>query len=136
MIAAAAENEADIKARVLESYEDWVPELREYVEASTEFRPRPPYELPLDHKWEHKLHVQHFTLVGDASHLMTPFAGKGVNIAMEDALELSYAIIPSEDWNLLAHRSGILLGETFPQSPASSERNISQQAAVFLARKA
>jgi 2-polyprenyl-6-methoxyphenol hydroxylase-like FAD-dependent oxidoreductase len=35
--------------------------------------------------------------MGDAAHLMTPFAGVGVNVAMEDALELSEALVEARD---------------------------------------
>lgn len=33
------------------------------------------------------------TLLGDATHLMTPFASVGVNAAMADSLELGWAIV-------------------------------------------
>jgi 2-polyprenyl-6-methoxyphenol hydroxylase-like FAD-dependent oxidoreductase len=41
------------------------------------------------HRWAHR---QGLTLIGDAAHLMTPFAGVGVNVAMEDALSLANQI--------------------------------------------
>ncbi|KAK0123858.1 hypothetical protein ONS95_008851 [Cadophora gregata] len=53
---------------------------------------RPLYMLPVDFTWPHK---RGLTLLGDAAHLMTPFAGEGVNCAMKDALELSKAISSS-----------------------------------------
>ena len=58
------------------------------------------YELPVGHTFEHK---QGYTLISDAAHLMTPFAGKGVNAGMKDALELSSTIV-----NPLTHSLGSL----------------------------
>jgi 2-polyprenyl-6-methoxyphenol hydroxylase-like FAD-dependent oxidoreductase len=50
------------------------------------FIPRPIYYMPLDQTWEAQNNI---TLLGDAAHVMPPFAGEGVNMAMLDAFELS-----------------------------------------------
>ncbi|GKZ95734.1 hypothetical protein AnigIFM59636_009742 [Aspergillus niger] len=60
------------------------------LDADDDLVPRPMYMLPIGHKWQHRAGL---TLIGDAAHLMTPFAGVGVNVGMEDALELARAII-------------------------------------------
>ncbi len=50
------------------------------------FIPRPIYCVPLDQTWES---LPNLTMLGDAAHVIPPFAGEGVNMAMLDALELS-----------------------------------------------
>jgi 2-polyprenyl-6-methoxyphenol hydroxylase-like FAD-dependent oxidoreductase len=50
----------------------------------------PLFMLPINFSWQH---VSGATVIGDAAHLMTPFAGEGVNCAMLDALKLSRALV-------------------------------------------
>lgn len=70
-----------------QEYPEWGDIWNELFEnASTPFIPRPIYCMPLDQTWEAMTNV---TMLGDAAHVMPPFAGEGVNMAMLDALELS-----------------------------------------------
>lgn len=57
-----------------------------FTSGHTSFIPRPQYYMPLDQTWEAHAAI---TLLGDAAHVMPPYAGEGVNMAMKDALELS-----------------------------------------------
>ena len=50
------------------------------------FVQRPQYHYPLDQKWET---LPNLTMLGDAAHRMPPYAGEGVNMAMQDAFELA-----------------------------------------------
>jgi 2-polyprenyl-6-methoxyphenol hydroxylase-like FAD-dependent oxidoreductase len=61
-----------------------------FENAAVPFVPRPQYCMPLDQTWEA---LPNLTLLGDAAHLMPPFAGEGVNMAMLDALELSTCLL-------------------------------------------
>lgn len=60
--------------------------LELFENASGKFVPRPLYCFPLDQTWQPQPNL---TMLGDAAHLMPPYAGEGVNMAMLDALELS-----------------------------------------------
>jgi 2-polyprenyl-6-methoxyphenol hydroxylase-like FAD-dependent oxidoreductase len=76
---------------ICQSFGDWSSELLDMVQASAgEITCRSLYMIPVGFKWQHKRGV---TLLGDAAHLMTPFAGLGVNIAFEDAMKLADAIV-------------------------------------------
>ncbi|KAL4793975.1 hypothetical protein BDV19DRAFT_365708 [Aspergillus venezuelensis] len=52
---------------------------------------KPLYTLPPNTSFPHS-QAGNITLIGDAAHLMPPWAGEGVNLAMWDALLLSRAI--------------------------------------------
>lgn len=85
-------NLEDIRDVLLEEYKDWTDEQRDWIRAGERFKPWALWELPVGHTWEHR---HGFTLLGDAAHLCTPFAGLGVNAAMKDALDLSELIVES-----------------------------------------
>lgn len=50
------------------------------------FVPRPQYHFPPDQQWTA---LPNLTMIGDAAHRMPPYAGEGVNMAMQDAFELA-----------------------------------------------
>lgn len=78
-------------AQILEwfktEFSQWSDIWYELFETSeTPFIPRAIYCMPLDQNWRALPNV---TMLGDAAHVMPPFAGEGANMAMLDALELS-----------------------------------------------
>ena len=89
-------NASEVKQAMREEYKDWAKPLVKLTQVAdeTDFISRSYYILPPGHRWTHKAKV---TLIGDAAHLMTPHAGEGVNVAMEDALNLAHAIIETKD---------------------------------------
>lgn len=71
-------------------YSNWDAVWMELFEfENTTYTPRPQYCMPLDQKWETQANI---TIIGDAAHLMPPYAGEGVNMAMLDALQLSKSL--------------------------------------------
>lgn len=79
------------KEQVLEWFKINYPEWNHiwyelFKNSEVPFIPRPIYCMPFDQTWET---LPNLTMIGDAAHVMPPFAGEGANMAMLDALELS-----------------------------------------------
>ncbi|MFC4479177.1 FAD-dependent oxidoreductase [Flavobacterium chungangensis] len=70
-----------------EVYKDWSSEWHEFFKSEElHFIFRPQYYFPQNQSWETQ---ENLIILGDAAHRMPPFAGKGANLAMLDALELA-----------------------------------------------
>lgn len=80
-----------VKQYLQKELASWADQLRNQVDsANGQLVWRNLYELPVGWTWPHKKGV---TLLGDAAHVMTPFAGIGVNNAFYDAMELAKRIV-------------------------------------------
>ncbi|KAL8871331.1 MAG: hypothetical protein Q9174_002812 [Haloplaca sp. 1 TL-2023] len=91
-----------VKRYLTRDFENWKWLLGQapLVTDDGDITPRSLYVLPINHRWDGKKGV---TLIGDAAHLMSPFAGEGVNLAMADAMDLAHALeegMRDGDWHV------------------------------------
>jgi 2-polyprenyl-6-methoxyphenol hydroxylase-like FAD-dependent oxidoreductase len=93
---AAKLDPAVVKEMLARQYQDWAPDLQRLIAVSddNDIVTRSLHMLPEDFRWQNKPGV---TLIGDAAHVMVPFAGEGANISMADAMELARYIKKSEN---------------------------------------
>jgi 2-polyprenyl-6-methoxyphenol hydroxylase-like FAD-dependent oxidoreductase len=89
------DNSDAARAVLLREFADWAPGLTNLIrDCDDGLWPRPIYALPTGHSWDS---VPGVTLVGDAAHLMSPFAGEGANLALIDGADLAQAIVDHVD---------------------------------------
>ena len=89
-----------VMSAVREAYRDWSPETLDMLtQVQDSFQLWPTSVMPPDTRWASPGGL---TMLGDASHVMPPFTGKGVNLALLDALELSQALVTDPDQTVAA----------------------------------
>jgi len=106
-------------AQAAEVFDDWAPPLKALVTGSG-IPPvlRPIYALPVGVAWQRVCGV---TLLGDAAHLMSPFAGEGANLAMLDGAELARTLVQHQGDSERA--LAVYEEELFPRSARAAEQS-------------
>jgi 2-polyprenyl-6-methoxyphenol hydroxylase-like FAD-dependent oxidoreductase len=104
---------------LLKEFADWSVDLKNLIRNCDDtIIPRLIYALPIGHCWARSPGA---TLLGDAAHVMSPYAGEGANLAMLDATELALAIAGHGDdveTALTQYESAM-----FPRSKAAAEES-------------
>ncbi len=115
------------KKALLDSFAGWSPRFRALIaDADGPLVPRRIHALPVGHRWDR---VPGVTLLGDAAHLMSPFAGEGANLAMLDGALLGLALADHPDDTEAALT--VYEKELFPRGEASAAESATWLTQMF-----
>ncbi|MEV4703029.1 NAD(P)/FAD-dependent oxidoreductase [Actinoplanes sp. NPDC049316] len=118
---------AAARSALLAQVADWSTELTGLIRHCDDtITPRQIFALPAGHRWAR---VPGVTLVGDAAHVMAPYAGEGANLAMLDGAELALALVEHGDdveSALAAYEEAM-----FPRAQAAAEDSAQSLEAIF-----
>lgn len=87
------EDTISIRAFLNTTFENWHDDYKTFFLASTDFSGLPLRLFSLEEPWKNHSNI---TLVGDAAHVMPPFAGEGVNMGLMDAYQLTENLTSGE----------------------------------------
>ena len=107
-----------VRVALREAFANWAPSLIHLIESGDLFAVRPLYALPVGFSWTSQPGL---TLLGDAAHLMSPFGGKGVNLALADAAGLADALSSSEGWLAVARYEAAMVARATPEAAGAAE---------------
>ncbi|WP_052685161.1 FAD-dependent oxidoreductase [Lentzea aerocolonigenes] len=91
------EDSAAIRRRLRTTFDGWNPDLLAVLDEIDTFAYWPLYGMPAHQRWAPHSAL---TLLGDAAHVMPPFGGEGVNMALLDSVELVRALFAPEHGTL------------------------------------
>lgn len=107
-----------VRAALLQVFAGWTPVLTALIESGDFIAVRPLYALPIGCTWQSKPGV---TLLGDAAHLMSPFGGEGVNLALADAVDLADALTSGQGWQAVVACEAAITKRAEPAAEGAAE---------------
>jgi 2-polyprenyl-6-methoxyphenol hydroxylase-like FAD-dependent oxidoreductase len=107
-----------VRADALAAFAGWSTTLLEMIERGDLLAVRPLYALSVGHRWDSRPGL---TLLGDAAHLMSPFGGEGVNLALADAADLAGALTSGEGWAAVTRYEAAMVERAIPAAEGAAQ---------------